>query len=935
MDSINNWNEDDVGKWLDNNKLSQYVKIFKEHNITGSVLFDLTYNDLKDMGILSIGERAKILLELKKFFYIILNTRDNKISLKRQAELKKRRDTIIENQKLNYNDLVGNHKIYGLSNNKRVQSILKLKEPTTKLDGNQQKNMMNRTKKESPNPNNYNPAYTYRKKSIINNGIPPNKIPLIHPMRRISNINMLPRNINMVPLSAQSSPRKPSNLSGNSMIKKNSVSANSMKTPISRKSTMNSIKYTPRASILDIYGELPNFFPVKEGDEVVNRARETGRRMSIIMERVEHLIQQISSNDKLNNGLPLNKTTIMEEPSESESVRNSILKKENSNSPNSESLNDEKSDDDLLLKDIMNSDKGKKTTVASVYKMVIKSQEKKKLMRSQTPKSVVIKKFSDKDKLDSPTPTSGMTPSPLRDVSSPTSSKPKSKLINQDLVIKTKSPSIRSAQIVQYSPSPNSATSTKFSPTSTSLSPNSVKTSNSPNSAKASPSLRNKELDSCKSEELKQRRSQVIHIKTASIVTDQNNIPPDSENVILVSPVSAVHSSRESQSKKEDNGTGTKKADETKTKEQEMEDDAEELSAKPFKWIKGKLIGQGSFGKVYYGMNTENNQIMAVKQVDIKNKKMVEALNAEITFMKDLRHENIVHYYGSEYGETFNVFLEYVSGGSVASMLSRFGKFTEPLIKSLTSQILSGLEYLHERSIIHRDIKGANILVDEDGIAKISDFGISKKNEYEKAYKFNSRMSGFKGTVYWMAPEVVKGRGYSAKVDIWSFGCCVLEMFTGTHPWTGFSEAQPVIYKLCTMNRPAIPDSIGVDAKDFIDKSLSINPDNRPTASELLTHKFVVEQDESFDFHEYYAEALKKEEEEEKAATEESEYDDNEYEDIDDDDEYVDEDMEEVEDYFEEEEVEDYFDESNFDEDNKNDIYNSGDDINNTTTIKT
>lgn len=527
-----------------------------------------------------------------------------------------------------------------------MQSILKLKEPTTKLDGNQQKNMMNRTKKESPNPNNYNPAYTYRKKSIINNGIPPNKIPLIHPMRRISNINMLPRNINMVPLSAQSSPRKPSNLSGNSMIKKNSVSANSMKTPISRKSTMNSIKYTPRASILDIYGELPNFFPVKEGDEVVNRARETGRRMSIIMERVEHLIQQISSNDKLNNGLPLNKTTIMEEPSESESVRNSILKKENSNSPNSESLNDEKSDDDLLLKDIMNSDKGKKTTVASVYKMVIKSQEKKKLMRSQTPKSVVIKKFSDKDKLDSPTPTSGMTPSPLRDVSSPTSSKPKSKLINQDLVIKTKSPSIRSAQIVQYSPSPNSATSTKFSPTSTSLSPNSVKTSNSPNSAKASPSLRNKELDSCKSEELKQRRSQVIHIKTASIVTDQNNIPPDSENVILVSPVSAVHSSRESQSKKEDNGTGTKKADETKTKEQEMEDDAEELSAKPFKWIKGKLIGQGSFGKVYYGMNTENNQIMAVKQVDIKNKKMVEALNAEITFMKDLRHENIVHYYG-------------------------------------------------------------------------------------------------------------------------------------------------------------------------------------------------------------------------------------------------------------------------------------------------
>ncbi|ORX87411.1 Pkinase-domain-containing protein [Anaeromyces robustus] len=362
-----------------------------------------------------------------------------------------------------------------------------------------------------------------------------------------------------------------------------------------------------------------------------------------------------------------------------------------------------------------------------------------------------------------------------------------------------------------------------------------------------------------------------------------------------------------------------------KDSDKTIEDDTDnEESEKPIKWIKGKLIGQGSFGKVYYGMNTENNQIMAVKQVDIKNKKMVDSLNAEINLLKDLRHENIVHYY--EYGDTFNVFLEYVSGGSVASMLSRFGKFTEPLIKSLTSQILSGLEYLHNRSIIHRDIKGANILVDEDGVAKISDFGISKKNEYEKAYKFNSRMSGFKGTVYWMAPEVVKGKGYSAKVDIWSVGCCVLEMFTGTHPWTGFSEAQPVIYKLCTMNKPAIPDSIGAIAKDFIDSSLSINPDKRPTASELLTHKFVVEQDEDFDFHDYYAEALKKEEEDEKAATEENEFEENEfedeeYEDVDEYDEF--EDDEEVDDYFEDEEVEDYFDESNFDDENENNFENS------------
>jgi hypothetical protein len=132
------------------------------------------------------------------------------------------------------------------------------------------------------------------------------------------------------------------------------------------------------------------------------------------------------------------------------------------------------------------------------------------------------------------------------------------------------------------------------------------------------------------------------------------------------------------------------------------------------KWEKGSLIGQGGFGKVYHALNTETGEIMAVKQVLVgpenkSRKKKEDALRREIDLYKDLNHEHIVRYLGSESTETtFNVFLEYVSGGSISSCLQKNGKFEEELAQTLTCQMLYGLEYLHEQNIIHRDIKGAN-----------------------------------------------------------------------------------------------------------------------------------------------------------------------------------------------------------------------------------
>ncbi|KAJ3227807.1 ATP binding [Clydaea vesicula] len=332
---------------------------------------------------------------------------------------------------------------------------------------------------------------------------------------------------------------------------------------------------------------------------------------------------------------------------------------------------------------------------------------------------------------------------------------------------------------------------------------------------------------------------------------------------------------------------GTLELEVTKNKEEidekEIVEKKSDLPGAPLTidWIKSYLIGKGSFGKVFLGLNVSTGQFMAVKQVEIKvpgantnekhkkiYKKMIDSLYHEIHLLKDLEHENIVQYLGFEVSEEgfVSVFLEYVSGGSVATLLSKIGKFDEILVRSLVYQTLCGLEYLHACSIIHRDIKGANILLDEDGIVKIADLGISKKNEYQMAYKYNSRMS-LQGSVFWMAPEVIKGRGYSAKVDIWSLGCVVLEMITGSHPWNQLDEMQ-TMWKLGKNMLPDIPEWLSSDAKDFLLKCFSIDPDTRPTATELLHHPFVQFDLSSFDFKSYYEGQLKKKKlelEEEKA----------------------------------------------------------------------
>ncbi|KAI0409234.1 hypothetical protein F4802DRAFT_593519 [Xylaria palmicola] len=281
-----------------------------------------------------------------------------------------------------------------------------------------------------------------------------------------------------------------------------------------------------------------------------------------------------------------------------------------------------------------------------------------------------------------------------------------------------------------------------------------------------------------------------------------------------------------------------------------------------FRWFKGELIGKGTYGRVYLGMNATTGEFLAVKEVEVnqkaaggdknKMKELLAALDQEIDTMQNLDHENIVQYLGCERKETsISIFLEYISGGSIGSCLRKHGKFEEPVVRSLTRQALSGLAYLHHEGILHRDLKADNILLDLDGTCKISDFGISKKTD--DIYG-NDKTNSMQGSVFWMAPEVIRsqGEGYSAKVDIWSLGCVVLEMFAGRRPWSK-EEAVGAIYKIANGETPPINDEVRAAitpyALGFMLDCFTVDPQERPTALRLLRHHEFCEVDKNYNFY--------------------------------------------------------------------------------------
>ncbi|XP_051192533.2 uncharacterized protein [Lolium perenne] len=253
-------------------------------------------------------------------------------------------------------------------------------------------------------------------------------------------------------------------------------------------------------------------------------------------------------------------------------------------------------------------------------------------------------------------------------------------------------------------------------------------------------------------------------------------------------------------------------------------------------WIKGEHIGSGSFGSVYEAIS-DDGFFFAVKEVSlidqgINAKQRIVQLEHEVSLLSRLEHDNIVQYYGTykEDGK-FYIFLELVTQGSLAALYQKYC-LQDSQVSAYTRQILNGLNYLHQRNVLHRDIKCANLLVDANGLVKLADFGLAK----EMSILSQARSS--KGTVYWMAPEVAKAKPHGPPADIWSLGCTVLEMLTGKVPYPDM-EWTHALLKIGRGIPPKIPNTLSEDARDFIVRCVQSNPKDRPSAAELLDHPFV------------------------------------------------------------------------------------------------
>ncbi|XP_078787884.1 mitogen-activated protein kinase kinase kinase kinase 3 isoform X12 [Oryzias latipes] len=254
-------------------------------------------------------------------------------------------------------------------------------------------------------------------------------------------------------------------------------------------------------------------------------------------------------------------------------------------------------------------------------------------------------------------------------------------------------------------------------------------------------------------------------------------------------------------------------------------------------------IGSGTYGDVYKARNVNTGELAAIKVIKLEPGEDFAVVQQEIIMMKDCKHSNIVAYFGSYLRrDKLWISMEYCGGGSLQDIYHVTGPLSESQIAYMSRETLQGLYYLHNKGKMHRDIKGANILLTDNGYVKLADFGVSAQITATLA-----KRKSFIGTPYWMAPEVAaverKG-GYNQLCDIWAVGITAIEL----------AELQPPMFELHPMRAlflmskssfqpPKLKDKLKWtnNFHHFVKLALTKNPKKRPTAEKLLQHPFVTQ----------------------------------------------------------------------------------------------